>query len=184
MNAIFSRQSVRKFEERAVEEEKIEKILRAAMAAPSAKNQQPWEFFVVTDRKVLQALSETTPYSMCVKNAPAAFVLASRRDGLIVPEFRDIDMAIATENILLEIEALGLGAVMIGVAPSLPAWRKPQRFSIYRILSSPLLSFPSATAQNAAPPKTATIPPASTGLENNLPPPIIQASAHPASLQL
>ena len=117
MNAIFSRQSVRKFEERAVEEEKIEKILRAAMAAPSAKNQQPWEFFVVTDRKVLQALSETTPYSMCVKNAPAAFVLTSRRDGLIVPEFRDIDMAIATENILLEIEALGLGAVMIGVAP-------------------------------------------------------------------
>ena len=89
MNAIFSRQSVRKFEERAVEEEKIEKILRAAMAAPSAKNQQPWEFFVLT----------------------------SRRDGLIVPEFRDIDMAIATENILLEIEALGLGAVMIGVAP-------------------------------------------------------------------
>lgn len=117
MEAIFTRVSIRKFEERPVEPEKIEKILRAAMAAPSAKNQQPWEFFVVTAKDTLLTLSKATPYAMCVKNAPAAFVLAARRDGLIAPEFRDIDMAIATENMLLEIEALELGAVMIGVAP-------------------------------------------------------------------
>lgn len=117
MEAIFTRSSVRKFEERPVEPEKIEKILRAAMAAPSAKNQQPWEFFVVTAKNTLLALSQATPYAMCVKNAPAAFVLAARREGLIAPEFRDIDMAIATENMMLEIEALGLGAVMIGVSP-------------------------------------------------------------------
>ncbi len=117
MNAIFSRVSVRKFENRPVEQEKIEKILRAAMAAPSAKNQQPWEFYVVTNHDALQKLSKATPYSMCVKNTPQALVLAARRNGLIAPEFRDIDLAIATENILLEIEALGLGAVMIGVAP-------------------------------------------------------------------
>ena len=75
MEAIFTRSSVRKFEERPVEPEKIEKILRAAMAAPSAKNQQPWEFFVVTAKNTLLALSQATPYAMCVKNAPAAFVL-------------------------------------------------------------------------------------------------------------
>ena len=51
MNEIFHRISVRKFEEREVEPEKIERILRAAMAAPSARNQQPWEFYVVTDRE-------------------------------------------------------------------------------------------------------------------------------------
>ena len=113
MDAIFSRNSVRKFTEEMPSEEQIERLLRAAMAAPSAKNQQPWEFFVVTNKDCLQKLSEATPYSMCVKNAQAAFVLASRRDGIIAPEFRDIDMAIASENILLELEALGLGGVMI-----------------------------------------------------------------------
>ena len=45
MDAIFKRISVRKYQDRPVEEEKIQQILRAAMAAPSAKNQQPWEFF-------------------------------------------------------------------------------------------------------------------------------------------
>ena len=117
MDAIFSRNSVRKFTEEMPSEEQIERLLRAAMAAPSAKNQQPWEFFVVTNKDCLQKLSEATPYSMCVKSAQAAFVLASRRDGIIAPEFRDIDMAIASENILLELEALGLGGVMIGVSP-------------------------------------------------------------------
>ncbi|MBQ7515953.1 MAG: nitroreductase family protein [Schwartzia sp.] len=117
MEAIFSRVSVRKFEDRPVEPEKIEKILRAAMAAPSAKNQQPWEFYVVTNRETLLQLSKATPYSMCVKNTPQALVLAARKEGLNAPEFRDIDLAIATENILLEIETLGLGAVMIGIAP-------------------------------------------------------------------
>ena len=90
MDAIFSRNSVRKFTEEMPSEEQIERLLRAAMAAPSAKNQQPWEFFVVTNKDCLQKLSEATPYSMCVKNAQAAFVLASRRDGIIAPEFRDI----------------------------------------------------------------------------------------------
>ncbi len=117
MEAIFSRVSVRKFEDRTVEPEKIEKILRAAMAAPSAKNQQPWEFYVITKQETLLALSKATPYSMCVKNAPQALVLAARKEGLSAPDFRDIDLAIATENILLEIETLGLGAVMIGIAP-------------------------------------------------------------------
>ena len=51
MNEIFKRVSIRKYEDKPVEQEKIEKILRAAMAAPSAGNQQPWEFYVVTDKK-------------------------------------------------------------------------------------------------------------------------------------
>ena len=116
MNAIFTRNSVRKFTEEMPTEEQVEKLLRAAMAAPSAKNQQPWEFFVVTNKECLQKLSEATPYSMCVKNAQIAFVLASRRE-INAPDFRDIDMGIASENILLELETLGLGGVMIGVSP-------------------------------------------------------------------
>ena len=52
MDAIFERRSIRKYEARPVEQEKIEKLLRAAMAAPSAVNQQPWEFYVVKNHDV------------------------------------------------------------------------------------------------------------------------------------
>ncbi len=117
MDAIFTRISIRNFEPRAVEPEKIDKVLRAAFAAPTAKNQQPWEFFVVTNREVLDELGNATPYATPVKKAVAAIVVAYRKEGLSVPEFAQIDCAIATENILLELEALGLGGVMIGTAP-------------------------------------------------------------------
>ena len=56
MDSIFHRISVRKYQDRPVEREKIEQILRAAMQAPSATNQQPWEFYVVTNRDRLKAL--------------------------------------------------------------------------------------------------------------------------------
>lgn len=116
MNAIFQRTSVRQFEQTAVEPEKIEKMLRAAMQAPTAGNQQPWELYVVTDKDKLAQLSEVTPYAACAKGAPLAIVIAYREDG-IFPDFCQIDCAIATENIWLEASELGLGGVMLGIAP-------------------------------------------------------------------
>ena len=65
MKEIFHRVSVRKFEDRAVESDKVEQILRAAMAAPSAGNQQPWDFYVVTSREKLHALAQVSPYAEC-----------------------------------------------------------------------------------------------------------------------
>ena len=117
MEAIFTRTSVRSYENRPVEDEKIEKILRAAMAAPSAMNQQPWEFYVVTNKSTLRQLSEASPYAGMTAEAPAALVLCYRKTDIKVPELVDVDMSLATENILLEIEALGLGGVMLGIAP-------------------------------------------------------------------
>ena len=117
MNAIFTRVSTRTFEPREVENGLIVKILRAAMAAPSAVNQQPWEFYVTRDREIIEKLSRVTPYSTPAKNAPVVIVPCYRVNDLAVPEMVHIDMAIATENILLEAEELGLGAVMLGLAP-------------------------------------------------------------------
>ena len=117
MDAIFTRTSVRSYENRPVEDEKIGKILRAAMAAPSAMNQQPWEFYVVTNQSTLRQLSEASPYAGMTAEAPAALVLCYRKTDVKVPELVDVDMSLATENILLEIEALGLGGVMLGIAP-------------------------------------------------------------------
>ena len=117
MNAIFTRTSVRQFENREVEAEKIEKILQAAMAAPTATNQQAWEFYVITNKEILQKLGEVTPYSKPAANAPAAIVVCYNRDNVKVPKMLTIDCAIATENIWLECEELGLGGVMLGIAP-------------------------------------------------------------------
>ena len=117
MNAIFTRTSTRNFESRPVESKYIIKILRAAMAAPSARNQQPWEFWVTDDKDIIARLSEASPYAKPVKNAPVAIVPCYRTEGLAAPMMAEIDMAMATQNILLEAEELGLGAVMIGIAP-------------------------------------------------------------------
>lgn len=116
MNAIFKRVSVRKYLDKEVEDEKIEKILRAAMASPTAMNQQEWEFYIVKDKEKLIELSLVTPYSTFVKDAPCAIVVCSKKETTR-EEFRDIDCALCTENILLEMTELDLGGCMIGIAP-------------------------------------------------------------------
>ena len=107
MNSIFHRISVRKYEDRPVETEKIMEILKAGMQAPSACNQQPWEFFVVTDKEKIQKLSKVTPYTGCAAGAPVVIVPVYYTEGLVAPSFAQIDMAIAQQNIWLETDALG-----------------------------------------------------------------------------
>lgn len=116
MSEIYTRVSIRKYQDRPVEREKTEALLRAAMQAPSAGNQQPWEFYVVTDKKKLRALSEVSPYAGMTKNAPAAIVSVYRRECLL-PEYVQIDLSIAMENLWLETRAQGLGGVWLGIAP-------------------------------------------------------------------
>lgn len=116
MESIFHRISVRKYQDRPVERQKLDQILRAGMAAPSACNQQPWEFYVVTDKEKLKELSNAHAYTGLVADAAAAIVPVYRTE-LIVPEFAQIDMSIAQENMWLETDALGLGGVWMGIAP-------------------------------------------------------------------
>ena len=116
MNHIFTRVSIRKYQDRPVEKEKTLAILKAAMQAPSAGNQQPWEFYVVTNKETLKALSEVHPYAGMTKDAPAAIVAAYRKE-CILPDYAQIDLAIAMENLWLETDAQGLGGVWLGIAP-------------------------------------------------------------------
>ena len=116
-NIIFSRTSVREYLDKPVEQEKIDKLMKAAMAAPSATNQQPWEFVVVTDPAVIRVLGETTPYTKPALGAPLVIVPLSRVEGLRAPDYWQQDLAAATENLLLEAVKLGLGAVWMGIAP-------------------------------------------------------------------
>ncbi len=116
MNTLYHRVSIRKYLKKPVEKEKIEAILRAAMQAPSAGNQQPWEFFVITEKAKLEALSGVHPYAGMVKDAPAAIVSAYRKECRI-PAYAQIDMSIAMENLWLETDDQGLGGVWLGIAP-------------------------------------------------------------------
>ena len=117
MKEIFQRISVRKYTDQPVEDEKILQILRAGMAAPSAGNQQPWEFYVVKDPGIIQELSKCSKYAKCAAEASVVIVPCFRTYKLRFPEMNQIDLAIATENMLLEITSLGLGGVWLGVAP-------------------------------------------------------------------
>ena len=72
---IMTRTSIRKFKPQAVEDAKIETMLRAAMAAPTAVNKQPWHFVVVTDKKVLDELAGKGRGGDMLRNAPLAIVV-------------------------------------------------------------------------------------------------------------
>ena len=117
MNEIFNRASVRVVKDAPVEKEKIEMLLKAAMQAPSAGNQRPWEFIVVEDKKTLEQLSETDPYAKFVAKVPAAIVALGNTNEMRFPEHWEQDLGAACENILLEAVSQELGAVWLGVAP-------------------------------------------------------------------
>ena len=132
MNPIYHRVSIRKFQERPVENEKILQILKAGMQAPSACNQQPWEFYVVTDKEKIGLLSQTTPYAGCAAGAPVVIIPVYRTESLPAPSMIPIDMGLSLENIWLETDALGLGGVCIGISP-VPEFMEP----VCRILQLP-----------------------------------------------
>ncbi|MGL5347721.1 MAG: nitroreductase family protein [Peptostreptococcaceae bacterium] len=117
MEAIFKRRSIRKYTDDKVEQEKIEKLLRAAMQAPSAGNQQPWEFIVLQDKEKLVKLSHMSKYSKLIADAPLAFILLGNEDRMRYPENWEQDMGAATQNLLLEAVELDLGAVWMSAAP-------------------------------------------------------------------
>ena len=117
MKEIFARASIRSYQDRPVEKEKIEQLLRAAMAAPTAVDQRPWEFYVVENKEVLEKIAGASQYAWSAGKAPVAIVICYRTEGNRAPEMLDIDCAICTENIWLELTHLGLGGLMLGIAP-------------------------------------------------------------------
>ena len=116
MQEIFNRRSIRKFKDKPVEKEKTEKLLHAAMQAPSAGNQQPWEFIVIEDKEALKRLSTMTPYSKPAEGAAMVLMLLADFRQLRHATFWQQDMSAALENILIEAVHLELGTVWMGVA--------------------------------------------------------------------
>ena len=119
MDILMNRRSVRRFTEQKVEPEKIDRLMRVAMEAPSAQNQQPWEFIVIDEKEKIEKLSEFSPYSGLLKGAPLAVVILERQ-GNRAQRFAPQDLGACTENLLLGAVEQGLGAVWMGVGKDNP----------------------------------------------------------------
>lgn len=117
MDAILLRRSIRRYTNEPVSEEHVKKLLEYAMAAPSAHNQQPWQFIVVNDRQTLDKIPNFHPYSQMLKEAPLAIVVCGDTQRMKAEDFWPQDCAAATENILVGATSLGLGTCWCGVYP-------------------------------------------------------------------
>lgn len=120
MENILNRKSVRKYTKEEVKKEQLEMLVRAGMAAPSARNSQPWLFFVINDRAILDNLAKQLPNAKMLLSAKAAIVVCGNLQKALEGDGREFwvqDCSAATQNILLAAESMGLGAVWTGAYP-------------------------------------------------------------------
>ena len=136
LETIFSRTSIRTYQDRTVEPQKIELLLRAAMSAPSARNRRPWAFIVVDNKALLRQLADSLPYAQSAAAAPMAVVVCgvlTESQGATNAEWWVQDAAAASENLLLAAHAVGLGRLSgracipprIACVPSATCWGFP-----------------------------------------------------------
>ena len=119
MKNILERRSIRKYTDEPVSDDHIKSLLKAAMAAPSAGNQQSWEFVVIRDRTTLNMMTGFHPgggYNM-LGHAPVAIVVCGDLKRQLHEGYWIQDCSAATANILVAARSLGLGAVWLGVYP-------------------------------------------------------------------
>ena len=127
LDLVEARQSVRKYLNKPVEREKIERCLEAARLAPSASNSQPWSFIVVNDPKLKEAVARKTFDSVISFNrfslqAPVLILIISKRSGFLNKvaesikdkQFSLIDIGITAENLCLQATEEGLGTCILG----------------------------------------------------------------------
>lgn len=117
IKAIITRRSIRKYQEKPVSDQLVHEMLKVAMSAPSAHNQQPWQFVVIREQAKLQEIPKFHPYSSMLASADLAILVCGDMKALKSERFWVQDCAAATENILLAAHSLGLGAVWLGVYP-------------------------------------------------------------------
>lgn len=135
METILTRASVRSYTPEQVAPEQVELLLRAAMAAPSAVNKQPWAFVVVNERETLDSLAASLPYAKMLAGAPLAIVVCGDLTKALLSVEQAYwvqDCSAATQNLLLAAHSLGLGAVWTGVFP-----REDRAAEVKRILNLP-----------------------------------------------
>ena len=117
MTAIRTRRSVRSYTSEGVGDDLVDEILGAAMSAPSAGNEQPWEFVVIRDRQLLAQAGKINKYAGFAKSAPVAILVCGDLNRDKYGGYWIEDVSAAMQNMLLAAHALGLGAVWTGIYP-------------------------------------------------------------------
>ena len=117
MKEIFIRRSIRKYKDKKINKEDLEKILRAAMQAPSARNQKPWHFLVCDNKEVMTKVSDELPNVSMAKSADLLIVFMAQKDNLLIPDKFEQDMSACIQNSLLEACHLGIGSCWCGIYP-------------------------------------------------------------------
>lgn len=136
LKMILARKTVRRYTEKPIPRETLELLCRAALAAPSARNQQMRELIVITQRETLNALHEILPNAPMLKDATAAIVVCGILDNEWSVYWQQ-DCSASVENILLAAEALGLGACWCGLYP-----REERALETAKILDVPANQMP------------------------------------------
>ncbi len=114
LDAIFSRRSVREYEDRPVEPALVKKILEAGIWAPSGLNNQPWRFAVVTSPEMISKFEPLTRYSRVIKAAKVLIPVFVDSEAMYHQVKDHQAMGACIENMLLAAHSLGLGAVWLG----------------------------------------------------------------------
>jgi nitroreductase len=127
IKAIMTRRSVRSYSGKKVTRVQIKKLLEAAMNAPSARNQQAWQFLVITKSEIMEAITLVHPHAQTLKTASCAIVVCGDLKAEQAPGYWVQDCSAAVQNILLAAHATGLGAVWLGVYPRLPRVKGVQK---------------------------------------------------------
>jgi nitroreductase/Na+-translocating ferredoxin:NAD+ oxidoreductase RnfG subunit len=120
LDVIHSRKSVRNYTDQEVTKEQLEVLVKAGMAAPSARNLQPWAFIVINEREMLDALADSLPNAKMLLQAQAAIIVCGDMEKAATDTdsaYWVQDCSAASQNILLAAEATGLGAVWTAAYP-------------------------------------------------------------------
>ncbi len=119
MESIFTRRSIREYEDKCVEPEKLERVLRAGMQAPSAMNRQPWEIVVVQNREKIAKVAACSPFGAPAGRAPVVLVpLGNIKIAGKHNPFWPQDLSAMVENMLLQAVDEGLATCWMGVYPN------------------------------------------------------------------
>ncbi len=117
---IYERKSVRSFTGEPVSREMLTELVRAGMAAPTARNRQPWQFVVISEKPAMLSLAEKLPYAKMLASAGAAIIVCGDLEIARAGDTESmwmLDCSAATQNILLAAESMGLGAVWTAAFP-------------------------------------------------------------------
>ncbi len=116
-DAIFTRRSIRKFTDEQVSDAHVQKMLEAAMSAPSAGNSQPWRFIVVREKEAFAAIAARNPYAQMATQASVCIVVCVDLNDEKYPGYWQQDCSAAIQNMLLAARGLDIGTVWTGVYP-------------------------------------------------------------------